>query len=133
MAQRKHVQGVSKERGGADQVALTRLRDRLRDFASARDWIQFHSPKNLAIALSVEAAELLEHFQWVSDNDSLNMPEEKLSKIDEEIADVFLYLIRLVDMLKIDLIKAADRKIEVNSQKYPVKKSRGSAKKYTEL
>jgi len=133
MAQRKHVQGVSKERGGADQVALTRLRDRLRDFASARDWIQFHSPKNLAIALSVEAAELLEHFQWVSDNDSLNMPEEKLSKIDEEIADVFLYLIRLADMLKIDLIKAADRKIEVNSQKYPVKKSRGSAKKYTEL
>lgn len=114
-------------------MALTRLRDRLRDFASARDWIQFHSPKNLAIALSVEAAELLEHFQWVSDNDSLNMPEEKLSKIDEEIADVFLYLIRLADMLKIDLIKAADRKIEVNSQKYPVKKSRGSAKKYTEL
>jgi len=133
MAQRKHVQGVSKERGGADQVALTRLRDRLRDFASARDWNQFHSPKNLAIALSVEAAELLEHFQWVSDNHSLNMPQDKLGKIDEEIADVFLYLIRLADMLKIDLIKAADRKIEVNSQKYPVEKSRGSAKKYTEL
>ena len=133
MAQRKHVQGVSKERGGADQVALRRLRDRLRDFASARDWNQFHSPKNLAIALSVEAAELLEHFQWVSDNDSLNMPQDKLGKIDEEIADVFLYLIRLADMLKIDLLKAADRKIEVNSQKYPVEKSRGSAKKYTEL
>jgi dCTP diphosphatase len=131
MAQRKHVQGVSGQSGGADQIALTRLRDRLRDFASARDWNQFHSPKNLAIALSVEAAELLEHFQWVSDKDSLTIPPD--SKIDEEIADVFLYLIRLADMLDIDLVQAADRKIEANSRKYPVEKSRGNAKKYTEL
>ena len=71
MAQRKHVQGVSERLEGADEAALTRLRDRLRDFASARDWNQFHSPKNLAIALSVEAAELLEHFQWVSEKDSM--------------------------------------------------------------
>jgi dCTP diphosphatase len=133
MAQRKHVQGVSGQSGGADQIALTRLRDRLRDFASARDWNQFHSPKNLAIALSVEAAELLEHFQWVSDKDSLTIPPAKLGKIDEEIADVFLYLIRLADMLNIDLVQAADRKIEANSRKYPVEKSRGNAKKYTEL
>lgn len=132
MAQRKHVQGVSRSPGGEDD-ALTRLRDRLRDFASARDWNQFHSPKNLAIALSVEAAELLEHFQWVPDKDSLTMPSDKQGKIDEEIADVFLYLIRLADMLKIDLIQAADRKIELNAQKYPVEKARGSAKKYTEL
>jgi len=133
MAQRKHVQGVSGESGGADQIAFTRLRDRLRDFASARDWNQFHSPKNLAIALSVEAAELLEHFQWVSDKDSLTIPPDKLGKIDEEIADVFLYLIRLADMLNIDLVQAADRKIEANSRKYPVEKSRGNAKNYTEL
>lgn len=133
MAQRKHVQGVSERLSGADEAGLTRLRDRLRDFASARDWNQFHSPKNLAIALSVEAAELLEHFQWVSEKDSLSMPPDKLGKIDEEMADVFLYLIRLADMLNVDLIQAADRKIDANSRKYPVEKARGNAKKYTEL
>ena len=133
MAQRKRVQSVSERLGNADQAALRRLRDRLRDFASARDWNQFHSPKNLAIALSVEAAELLEHFQWVSEKDSLNMPPDKLGKIDEEMADVFLYLIRLADMLNVDLIQAADRKIDANSRKYPIEKSRGNAKKYTEL
>ena len=133
MAQRKHVQDVSERLGGADEAALARLRDRLRDFASARDWNQFHSPKNLAIALSVEAAELLEHFQWISEKDSLNMPPDKLGKIDEEMADVFLYLIRLADMLNVDLIQAADRKIDANSRKYPVEKARGNAKKYTEL
>ena len=131
MAQRKHVQGIGE--GGADQVVLRQLRDRLREFASARDWHQFHSPKNLAIALSVEAAELLEHFQWISDQESLKMPQDKLVKIDEEMADVFLYLIRLADTLSVDLIQLAERKIEVNSRKYPVEKSRGTAKKYTEL
>jgi len=124
---------VSGKRGGVDETALTRIRDRLRDFASARDWNQFHSPKNLAISLSLESAELLEHFQWVSDKDSLTMPPDKLGKIDEEIADVFLYLIRLADILDVDLIQAAERKIRINARKYPVEKSRGSAKKYTEL
>ena len=124
---------MSERLGGADEAALKRLRDRLRDFASARDWDQFHSPKNLAIALSVEAAELLEHFQWVSEKDSRSMPPDKLGKIDEEMADVFLYLIRLADMLNVDLIQAADRKIDTNSRKYPIEKARGNAKKYTEL
>ena len=124
---------MSERLGGADEAALKRLRDRLRDFASAREWNQFHSPKNLAIALSVEAAELLEHFQWVSEKDSQSMPPDKLGKIDEEMADVFLYLIRLADMLNVDLIQAADRKIDTNSRKYPVEKARGNAKKYTEL
>jgi dCTP diphosphatase len=133
MAQRKRVQGVIRRVYSVSDPALTRLRDRLRDFAAARDWNQFHLPKNLAIALSVEAAELLEHFQWVSDKDSQSMPLEKLGKIDEEMADVFLYLIRLADVLNVDLIRVADRKIEVNAQKYPVEKARGSAKKYTEL
>ena len=131
MAQRKHVQRVNKQL--KDEPSLERLRDRLRDFAAARDWDQFHSPKNLAIALSVEAGELLEHFQWISDQESLALPDDKLGKIKDEIADVFLYLIRLADLLNVDLIKTADTKIEVNAQKYPVDKSRGSAKKYTEL
>jgi dCTP diphosphatase len=133
MAQRKHVQGVSEKRDSVDEVALKRLRDRLRDFATARDWKQFHSPKNLAIALSVEAGELLEHFQWVSDGDSLAPPASKLGEIKEEIADVLLYLIRLADILNVDLIRTANEKIDANSLKYPVEKSRGSAKKYTEL
>jgi Predicted pyrophosphatase len=118
---------------GEDETALRRLRERLRVFASVRDWTQFHSPKNLAIALSVEAAELLEHFQWISDKDSLGMPSSKIGKIEEEMADVLLYLIRLADILNVDLVQAADRKIEANSQKYPIEKSRGHAKKYTEL
>ena len=128
------VQGMNSERGeGRDVHALTRIRDSLRDFARARDWDQYHSPKNLAIALSVEAAELLEHFQWISDGGSRKMPQDALAKVDEEMADVFLYLIRLADVLKIDLVEAADKKIEANSRKYPVEKSRGNAKKYTQL
>ncbi len=124
---------MSGENAGAEGIALTRLRDCLRDFAAARNWNQFHSPKNLAIALSVEAAELLEHFQWMSDKDPLTMSPEKRARVDEEIADVFLYLIRLADMLNVDLIQAADRKIATNARKYPVEKARGTAKKYTEL
>ena len=131
MAQRKRVQRVNGNH--SDDLPLERLRDRLREFAAARDWNQFHSPKNLAIALSVEAGELLEQFQWLSDQESLILPNDKLEKINDEIADVLLYLIRLADVLNVDLIKSADTKIEANAQKYPVDKSRGSAKKYTEL
>jgi dCTP diphosphatase len=116
-----------------DGITLQHLRDRLRDFAAARDWDQFHSPKNLAIALSVEAGELLEHFLWISDNDSLVLPPNKLREIEDEIADVLLYLIRLADRLKVDLAQVADKKIEANARKYPVDKSRGSSKKYTDL
>lgn len=133
MAQRKHIQRIDEERERGDEIALTRLRDRLRDFASNREWNQFHSPKNLAIALSVEAGELLEHFQWISDRDSLTIPPNKLEQIKEEIADVLLYLIRLADVLNVELVLAANKKIDTNSRKYPVKKSRGNAKKYTEL
>lgn len=114
-------------------AALERLRDRLRDFAEARDWNQFHSPKNLAIALSVEAGELLEHFQWLSDLESLRLPKDKLMKVTEELADVLLYLLRIADVLKVDLIKSGDNKIDANARKYPIERSRGSAKKYTEF
>lgn len=133
MAQRKHIQEMNSECGHRDESTLDRLRDRLRAFAAARDWNQFHSPKNLAIALSVEAGELLEHFQWISDNDSLTLPPSKLGEIEEEMADVLLYLIRLADMLNVELVHAADKKIEANARKYPVEKSRGCSKKYTEL
>lgn len=112
---------------------LERLRDRLREFAAVRDWNQFHSPKNLAIAFTVEAGELLEQFQWLSDQESLTLPEDKLERIKDEIADVLLYLIRLADVLSVDLITTAETKIEANAKKDPVDKSRGSAKKYTEL
>ena len=109
------------------------LRDALRQFAAERDWDQFHSPKNLAIALNVEAAELLEHFQWLSDAESAAIPPEQRVKVREELADVLLYLIRLADKLDVDLALAAAEKISTNAEKYPVHKARGSSKKYTEL
>ena len=121
------------ERGARDEVTLEGLRDRLRAFADARDWNQFHTPKNLAIALSVEAGELLEHFQWISGQDSLTLPPDKRGEIEQEMADVLLYLVRLADTLNVDLVRAADKKIDTNARKYPVEKSRGSSKKYTEL
>jgi dCTP diphosphatase len=116
-----------------NQDPIQDLRNKLRHFAAERDWDQFHSPKNLAMALSVEAAELLEHFQWLSDADSAALSPEKRSKVGEELADVLLYLIRLADKLDIDLATAAADKMSVNASKYPAQKARGSNKKYTEL
>jgi len=114
----------------SDLDTLTR---RLREFADARDWEQFHSPKNLTMALSVEVAEIVEHFQWLSEAQSNDLPEQTLDKVETELADTLLYLVRLADKLDIDLLDAARRKIEINEQKYPVEKSRGNAKKYTDL
>ena len=113
--------------------ALSRLRDELRRFATERDWDQYHSPKNLAAALCVEAAELLEHFQWRTDAESKSLPTEHLAKVREEIADVLLYLVRLADKLNVDLLDAAANKIAVNARKYPVDKARGNSRKYTDL
>lgn len=112
---------------------LQELRDSLRQFAAERDWDQFHSPKNLAIALNVEAAELLEHFQWLPDTQTSALPPEKRAKVREELADVLLYLVRLADKLDVDLAVAAAEKIRINATKYPIHKARGSSKKYTEL
>lgn len=112
---------------------LQDLRDALRHFAAERDWDQFHCPKNLAIALNVEAAELLEHFQWLSDTESAALPTEKRAKVREELADVLLYLIRLADKLDVDLALAAREKILINAEKYPAHKARGSRKKYSDL
>jgi NTP pyrophosphatase (non-canonical NTP hydrolase) len=114
----------------ADQ--LTALRDVLRQFAAERDWDQFHSPKNLAIALSLEAAELLEPFQWLKDGTAAELGPERLAAVSEEMADVLLYLVMLADRLNVDLLAAARDKLEKNALKYPIEKVRGSAKKYTE-
>ena len=113
--------------------ALGDLRDRLRQFAADRDWQQFHAPKNLAIALSVEAAELLEQFQWLSEEASRRLPPTELGRVREELADVLLYLVRLADELGVDLAAAAHDKIELNARKYPVDKARGTSRKSTDL
>jgi NTP pyrophosphatase (non-canonical NTP hydrolase) len=115
------------------EQSLAEFAIRLREFAAERDWDQFHSTKNLAMALSVEASELMEHFQWLTEAQSSALPPEKLQQVREEIGDVLIYLIRLADKLGIDPAEAAVEKLEVNRVKYPADKVRGSAKKYTEL
>jgi dCTP diphosphatase len=113
-------------------TSLEELRDRLRRFARNRDWDQFHSPKNLSMALIGEAAEIVEHFQWLTESQSSDIPQDKKLEIEDELADVLIYLVRLADKLDIDLLEAADRKIEKNESKYPEDQVRGSAKKYNE-
>lgn len=111
---------------------LNELRDYLRHFAEKRDWVQFHSPKNLVMALSVEVAELMEHFQWLSEAQSAQLAPDVQEAVAHEIADVQLYLIRLADRLGIDLADAIQAKIAVNEAHYPAEKVRGSSKKYSE-
>ena len=111
---------------------LDELRARINNFADERDWNQFHSPKNLSMALIVEAGELVEQFQWLKESESYDLSKEKLAAVEEEIADIFVYLIRIAHQLDIDLISAAKTKIELNESKYPAEKVRGSARKYTE-
>ncbi len=98
---------------------LTTLRDALRDFCAARDWHRFHTPKNLVMALSVEAAELVEQFQWATPEESQNLAPEKRAAVADEIADVLIYLTELADVLGIDPITAAREKIVKNAAKYP--------------
>jgi NTP pyrophosphatase (non-canonical NTP hydrolase) len=111
---------------------IDELKQCLRDFAAERDWEQFHSPKNLAMALIVEAAELVEHFQWLTEAESRALPPDKREPVAQELADVFIYLVRLADRLDIDLLDAAERKIVLNARKYPADRVRGSARKSTE-
>ena len=113
--------------------SLCDLANQLNQFAQDRDWQQFHSPKNLASALVVEAGELLEHFQWLTEEQSRALSPEKREAVGAEIADVLLYLIQLAGALGIDPIAAAQAKLGINAQKYPVDRARGSSKKYDEL
>ncbi len=109
------------------------LRDKLRAFVDAREWDQFHNPKNLVMALAGEAAELMEPFQWLTPDESANLPAATMAEVELEIADVFLLLLRLCDKLNIDPIETAERKLVLNENKYPVEKSRGRSVKYTKL
>ncbi len=108
------------------------LRNAIAAFIGNRDWEQFHSPKNLAMALSVEVAEIAEHFQWLTEEQSRNLPSEKLAEVREEIGDVTIYLTELAEKLGIDPVEAARAKLEINAQKYPAELVKGKASKYTE-
>jgi NTP pyrophosphatase (non-canonical NTP hydrolase) len=109
---------------------LDLLRQRLRAFAAERDWDQFHSPKNLAMALSVEVAELVEHFQWLTEAESAALDPDTRQAVEDEVADVLMYLVRLADKLDVDLAVAVDRKLVANAAKYPADRVRGRADKY---
>ncbi|MGZ8839287.1 MAG: nucleotide pyrophosphohydrolase [Candidatus Aminicenantales bacterium] len=112
---------------------MDELIKKLREFAADRDWEQFHSPKNLSMALSVEVAEILEHFQWLTEEQSCNLDRETLTKVRQEIGDVQIYLARLADQLGLSPLEAALEKLEINRQKYPPDKARGNSKKSTEF
>jgi len=112
---------------------LDALREQVREFVRERDWDQFHSPKNLAMALSVEAAELLEIFQWLTEDESRHPQSKALAAARDEIADVFIYLLRISEKLGVDPVAEAKRKLALNAAKYPVDKARGNARKYDEL
>jgi dCTP diphosphatase len=117
---------------GREDLGLGDLRSAISAFIQERDWEQFHSPKNLAMALSVEVAEIVEHFQWLTEEDSKNLPPGKLTEVREEIGDVMIYLTELADKLGIDLVEAARAKMAINEQKYPAELVKGKASKYTE-
>jgi NTP pyrophosphatase (non-canonical NTP hydrolase) len=104
--------------------------EQILNFQSERDWKQFHSPKNLAISLCLEAAEVLEVFQWTKDN---NLPEDKKMQLSEELADVYYYLLLLAHETDIDIKNAFEKKMQLNAERYPINKSKGTSKKYNQL
>lgn len=118
--------------GIADMTDFEQIRQSVEQFAKERDWDQFHSPKNLAMALSVEVAELLETFQWLTEEQSRKLTPEQSVAAAHEIADVQVYLVRLADKLGIDIGSAVEAKMRINAAKYPADKVRGSARKYSD-
>ena len=108
---------------------IAELSERLAEFARRRDWEQFHSPKNLSMALAGEAGELLEHFQWLTEAQSRALPADKKEAVALEMADIFIYLLRLAERLDIDLVDAAWRKMAINEQRYPAERVRGDARR----
>lgn len=107
--------------------SLEALRRRLAEFAEARDWEQFHSPKNLSMALIAEAAELVEHFQWLTPEESAALPPEQLREVELELADILIFLVRCADRLGVDLVRAANDKTDINERRFPVEAVRGRA------
>ncbi|MES9854301.1 MAG: nucleotide pyrophosphohydrolase [Candidatus Thiodiazotropha sp. L084R] len=114
------------------QDSLDNLNKRLKAFAQSRDWEQFHTPKNLAMAMIAECAELVEHFQWLTPEQSMDLSKEKHEEVALEMADILIYLIRTAERLDIDLIQAAERKIAINEARYPEEKVRGDARRASE-
>lgn len=115
------------------QPTLHELQQRLAAFVAERDWEQFHSPKNLTMALCSEAGELSEHFQWLTEAQSRELEPEQFEAVSQELADIQIYLLLLARNLDIDLLQATAEKIEKNAKKYPAAQSRGHARKYTDL
>ncbi len=112
--------------------SLYNLSKQLAEFARVRDWEQFHSPKNLSMALIAEAAELVEHFQWLSQEESENLPLEKLEEVRMEMADIQIYLLRMAERLGVDLVAAAQEKMALNEERFPVDKVKGDARRAEE-
>ena len=124
---------VTEEQHMQDRQSFDALRAAIREFARVREWEQFHTPKNLAMAMIVEAAELVEHFQWLTPEQSQALDAATRQAVAEEIGDVLIYLTRLADVLGIDPLQAAFDKVEINARKYPVEKARGHNRKYDKL
>lgn len=114
------------------EPAIEELKLKLKEFSQVRDWEQFHSPKNLSMALSVEASELVEHFQWMTEAQSADLSPQRHAAVAFEMADIFIFLLRLSDQLNVDLMEITKRKMELNNKRYPVDKVKGSSKKYNE-
>ena len=111
---------------------ISKIQNQLKKFAIERDWEQFHTPKNLSMALSVEASELVEIFQWLRAEESCSPDENQIKEINSEVADIAMYLLRFCSILEIDLEKAIEDKLVKNAEKYPVSLSKGNAKKYNQ-
>jgi len=131
-AQEAHVAPQSALAESVRMRDLGEMRERVRAFVAERDWERFHSPKNLAMALSVEAAELVELFQWLTEEESNAPDPDRRRRVAEEMADVLWFLVRLSDRLDIDLLAAAEAKLAANAAKYPADQVRGSARKYSD-
>ena len=112
--------------------SLDTLNLRLLNFARARDWEQFHNPKNLSMALIAECAELIEHFQWMTAEESQNLNPEKKQEVAMEMADILIYLMRTAERLDIDLVKSANAKMDINEERYPIDKVKGDARRASE-
>ena len=112
---------------------LQQVVERIRQFRDARDWKQFHHPKDMAAGLAIEAAELMELFLWKNEQEQTEIVETKREQIEDELADIGMFLLELADNLNVDLLTAIDAKMEKNAEKYPVEKSKGRSVKYTEL
>jgi dCTP diphosphatase len=123
---------INRAAPGREDSNVEELRVDVKAFIEERDWAQFHSPKNLAMALSVEVSEVVEHFQWLTEEQSRNLSAEKLADVREEIGDVMIYLTDLADKLGLDPVEAARTKVAINKEKYPADLVRGNASKYTE-